>query len=175
MNISGKLKKILEENKDLINNNNFKKLYDKISDPLLIGELTYVLYTSGINPLKYMNEIPFYFFYEITVPDDFLIPENITEILPEAFTNARIDSIYIPKSVSIIGRNAFFGSDLRSISIDEFTNLSFNSLDGTRWLKTIAIRSKKAWAEIGGGLTKSAFLDSVGASSEVKIWIERET
>lgn len=171
--VSSKLKKILEENKDLINSNNFKKLYDKISDPLLIGELTYVLYKSGINPLKYMDKIPFYFFYEIAVPDDFVIPENIKQIMPHAFTNARIDSIYIPDSVKSIRGIAFFGSDLRSISLSENIYLSPDCLDGLRWLQTIYIRSDKSWAEIRSGMTKAYFLKNVGASSLVKIVIRR--
>lgn len=174
MNISSKLKKILEENRDLINNNEFKQLYDNIPDPLTISQLTQLLYTSGIDPLKYMDKIPFYFFYLIKVPENFVIPANIREITPDAFNAAQVESMYIPESVSMIKSAAFFSSDLRSISISENTNLYPNALAGMRRLQNIKIRSNKSWDEIGGGLTKSAFLDNVGASSNVKIWIERE-
>ena len=87
MYISEKLVKFLEDNKILVKRLNFKQIYENISKDLDnvdindIGVMTYIFYKSGLDPLKYLDNIPSYFLYNVDATDlnisDFKIPTNI--------------------------------------------------------------------------------------------------
>ena len=64
MEISSHVNKLLSKKfvQDLINNNQFEKLYaylpDKVSDISYIGELTQLLLAADVNPLDNLDYIP---------------------------------------------------------------------------------------------------------------------
>ena len=118
MYLSEKLVKFLEDNKILVKRLNFKQIYENISKDLDnvdindIGVMTYVFYKSGLDPLKYLDNIPSYFLYNVDATDlnisDFKIPTNIKLIYNNVFENCRgITNIEIPDSVTACGQYAF--------------------------------------------------------------------
>ena len=51
--------------------------------------------------------------------DDLVIPDDITEIRPNAFNFICFDSVTIPSQVTKIGQNAFYFSDIKSLTLSE--------------------------------------------------------
>ena len=112
MKISNNLKSFLEksENQQLINNNEWEKIYNIAENNLSagdIGKLTSILLNIDINPLNYLDYIPVAYlaFTDIKI---FNIPSHIEAIRDSAFSDCvNLYSIYIPNKVSIIGETAF--------------------------------------------------------------------
>lgn len=121
-----------------INNENFKNIYNAVNDleksfssiHLLTPYLSSLFLNSGINPLRYMNEVPAHYLAGSNV-ESIIIPNNITKINHNAFRDCfylskvklsdrletieegafydcyRLQTIEIPKTVKTIKRNAF--------------------------------------------------------------------
>ena len=59
--IDNKVKKFIEKNIDLIEDNKWKEVYNEASEPLTfvgVGELTSTLLEADIDPLDYLGYIP---------------------------------------------------------------------------------------------------------------------
>lgn len=119
-----KLQDLLQENADLLNKNDFKKLYNIANKALIdtqiyISDLTYLLIVAGIDPLKYMDEIAGNYLSHNNDLISIDIPSNIKSIGDWAFDSCtRLMSVIIPDSVTSIGDMAFWGcSKLTSITI----------------------------------------------------------
>lgn len=116
------LQDILQENAELLNKYNFKELYDVvITKQVDISDLTYLLMIAGIDPLKYMYEIPSNY---LSYSKDLIsidIPGNIKSIGSYAFGNCiGLTSVAIGKGVTNIGDHAFYYcSGLTSITIPD--------------------------------------------------------
>ena len=81
--ISEKIKNFIKENKDLLNDCEFDKLYLKCYStfkPSEVGEFTAILLGCNINPLFYMNRVPEYFLYENKSIKSIVLPDNIYSI-----------------------------------------------------------------------------------------------
>ena len=80
------LKNFIEENIDLIEQKNWRDLYDlaSIQMPFQIGNLTTNLMYAGINPL-----------------------DDLEVVLPEMFAESMIQKIELPVQISVIKRQAF--------------------------------------------------------------------
>ena len=80
------LKNFIEENIDLIEQKNWRDLYDlaSVHIPFQIGNLTTNLMYAGINPL-----------------------DDIEVVLPEMFADSMIEQIELPVQISVIKRQAF--------------------------------------------------------------------
>ena len=139
------LQEILYENKELLNTYNFKKLYDIVMPTsVIISDLTYLLISAGIDPLKYMDEvynnylaynsdlisidipsniksIGYYAFSNCTNLANITIPSSVINIESKAFENCiSLTSITIPDSVTSIGNYAFSNCiRLTSVSIPD--------------------------------------------------------
>ena len=121
-----KLQDILQANVELLNAYKFKKLYSianksLMNTPTPISNLTYLLMAAGIDPLKYMDEIPNEYF---SMCDDLVsieIPNNITNINKSAFSYCSgLTSVTIGNSVTSISEDALYNcSGLTSITIPE--------------------------------------------------------
>ena len=80
------LKNFIEENIDLIEQKNWRDLYDlaSVHIPFQIGNLTTNLMYAGINPL-----------------------DDLDIVLPEMFSNSMLQKIELPVQISVIKRQAF--------------------------------------------------------------------
>lgn len=124
----GTVSYFLNKHKDYIQSKKYASVYAELgymdrTDPFLksffMGEITSVLYASEIDPLKYMDVVPYCFLYGCSyVSGDFIIPDNITSIGDVAFYGCNgIKSVTIPNSVTNIGRYAFRDcTDMTSIT-----------------------------------------------------------
>lgn len=77
-----------------MNTYNFKKLYDVANESLMntsmyISNLTYLLMVAGIDPLKYMDEIPRDYLAHNSDLISIDIPSNIKSIGKYAFQNCK--------------------------------------------------------------------------------------
>ena len=125
------LKQFIEQNINLIESNRFEELYDSYELDTPVGELTYVLNQAGIDPLKYVQKIPRFYFEckgNLREIDNLKIPSNIIGISAYAFTSCCvIANLIIPVTVKIIGTNAFFRAPVLNYvyegTIDEFNRI----------------------------------------------------
>lgn len=113
----------LEQNKALLDSNNFSELYNKLyekcvdanKDNMIAGSyyfydirfLTKILSEAGIDPLKYMNHVPKNYACKLSDLTSVVIPDTIKTIDEYAFAETKLKSITIPSSVKRIGLFAF--------------------------------------------------------------------
>ena len=114
MEISSHVNKLLSKKfvQDLINNNQFEKLYaylpDKVSDISYIGELTQLLLAADVNPLDNLDYIPEKYLIKSKIAN-FKIPDNIKTIKFMAFAYCNdLKSIQFPAGLEVIGDGAFY-------------------------------------------------------------------
>lgn len=157
------LQEILQENKELLNTYNFKKLYDIVMPTsVIISDLTYLLISAGIDPLKYMDEV--YNNY-LAYNSDLIsidIPSNIKSIGYYAFSNCtNLANITIPSSVTNIGSYAFENcSGLTSITIpDSVTSIGSYAFGNCRGLTSVTIPDSVI------SIGTEAFCDCLGLTS----------
>ena len=85
------IKEFIEDNKDLIEENEWDELYEKLDTikPFqlsLIGEFTEILLQAHIDPLEYMKEVPAFYLDRRTVPyESYSLPSSIKGIKAFAF------------------------------------------------------------------------------------------
>lgn len=120
------VEKFIERNISLIDDYNFKELYEKALraefglDCELIGKLSEMLLLSDINPLLYVEKVPEFFLYRSTRIDSIEIPDNCKLIGREAFEQSKLKKIYLPKTIHTIDAGAFANcKDLNNIYIDD--------------------------------------------------------
>ena len=162
-----KLQDILQANVGLLNTNDFKELYDIANKSLMntsmyISDLTYLLMVAGIDPLKYMYEIPKEYFAYNNDLISIDIPSNIKSIGYYAFSNCtNLANITIPSSVTNIRSYAFENcSGLTSIIIpDSVTSIGSYVFSRCSMLTSITIPDSVI--SIGTG----AFCDCLGLTS----------
>ena len=111
--ISANLKKFIKENKEAIDNGEWKELSDKlnVTNYALKTEFFRMLLEVGINPLDNMYSIPPFFYTGILSlsMDKVYIPEHITVIEERAFMyNVNIKEIHLPTTLKSIGNYAFY-------------------------------------------------------------------
>ena len=121
------IKRFIEENIDLIEDNQWEEVYKKATDELInsCGKFTEVMLSTDIHPDKYLSDLPTYFLCGSDV-SKFRIPSNIKSIGRLAFAYCKsLTSITIPDSVTSIGDDAFRGcSSLASVTIgNSVTNI----------------------------------------------------
>ena len=141
------LKKFIEDNIELIENNDWEKVYDKIFPT----GFTDTLLECDINPLELgLNYIPDRFLNNSKIKN-FVIPNNIRKIGEWAFHWCiNLTSITIPDSVTSIGDYAFYDcSNLTSIIIpDSVTSIGEWAFSGCSSLTSIEISNNVT--SIGG-------------------------
>lgn len=109
------IKKFLNnlENKELLNQKDFDSLYTNFSfylkdeDKNRVYKLTEYLNKIGIDPLIYINEIP-YKYYKGSKIKEIKIPKNIKSTDIEVFANCNnLENIIIPENVRKLGISTF--------------------------------------------------------------------
>lgn len=114
------LKNFIEENIELIENGEFEVIYSDLDADFrytLIGDFTEALIKAGIDPAKYMKEIPPHYLGGTSL-GSYTIPNNITAIGEYAFSGYNgLTEIVIPSTVTSIGAYTFrYCHELRSIT-----------------------------------------------------------
>ena len=104
--------KFIKLHKDLIEESNFKELYeqfDNITDYLTDTHyLTDIFIEAGIDPLKYMDAVPVAYLYKTDLDlKEINVPDNIKYIYKYAFEEAKLRKVTIPKTVIKIAKSAF--------------------------------------------------------------------
>lgn len=132
------LKKFIEDNINLIEQNEWKEIYHK----RFPEGFTETLLDCGINPLDQgLNFIPNNFLYNSNI-EEFTIPNNITSIGKQAFAGcSNLINIKIPNSVKIIGDYAFSCCyQLASIEIpNKVTSIGHSAFEYCHSLTNIVI------------------------------------
>ena len=114
------LKNFIEENIEMIENEEFEVIYSDLDADFrytLIGDFTEALIKAGIDPAKYMKEIPPHYLGGTSLRS-YTIPNNITAIGEYAFSGYNgLTGVVIPSTVTSIGAYAFrYCSGLESIT-----------------------------------------------------------
>lgn len=120
MKIKRSLKNFIEENIELIENGEFEVIYSDLDADFrytLIGDFTEALIKAGIDPAKYMKEIPPHYLGGTSLRS-YTIPNNITAIGEYAFSGYNgLTGVVIPSTVTSIGAYTFrYCHELRSIT-----------------------------------------------------------
>lgn len=104
------LKNFIEENIELIENEEFEVIYSDLDADFrytLIGDFTEALIKAGIDPAKYMKEIPPHYLGGTSLRS-YTIPNNITAIGEYAFSGYNgLTEVIIPSAVTSIGAYTF--------------------------------------------------------------------
>lgn len=144
-----KLKKFIEENIDLISDNEFNDVYNKIKSYTFTRLFTEAMLEADINPLNYTEDVPPRYLYESNI-QHVNIPVGIIVINKYAFADCRqIKEVTIPEGVIKIGEGAFMNchaleklhlpSTLKYIDVGAFqgcTNVKEATFAGTakQWI-----------------------------------------
>ena len=111
MSLLENVKQFFDNNKDLLNNYDFKTLYSStklVNEEL--GLMTNILLKAGFNPLQYLDHVPYAYLYGQTDVTNIEIPNNITYIDLYAFASCtNLKSVTIPNSVGLIDDGVFSG------------------------------------------------------------------
>lgn len=114
---------------------NFRIIYEEAKEELGVSyfhEMTEYFMSKGYDPLKNLDYIPAHYLSHSDI-EEFTIPEHITRIEANAFSNCKsLLEIVIPSSVTKIGKFAFIEcKELETIDIQnpetEFEYFSFPS------------------------------------------------
>lgn len=117
-----KFKEFVDENKEILNNNNFEEIYDKLywESAHIISNFTQLFYKAGINPLQFLNHVPSCFLNMADITS-FVVPDNILIIDNAAFYSCeKLEEIKLSKNLEIIGSNVFaYCFNLKNIEIPD--------------------------------------------------------
>ena len=167
------------ENKKLLNDFKFKKLYEKLDeimdeydDGVYISEFTALMYKAGLDPLQYLDEVPKDFLYENESIESLEIPNNIASIGFCAFGwCSSLTSITIPDSVTAIDWRAFSGcSSLTNVTIGNgVTSISKCAFYDCTSLTSVTIGNNVAYIDEDafGGCSK---LTSITYKGTIEDW-----
>ncbi len=163
------LKEFIEENIDLISDNEFNDVYNKIKSYKSTRLFTEVLLAAEINPLNYMEAVPSGYLYEsdiqhVDIPvgiiinkyafigcyqfKDITIPEGVIKIGECAFTSCRsLEKLHLPSTLKYIDAGAFQGcTNLKEVTFGGTTKqwLSVKDNDGSL-LKFEPVKCSDDW------------------------------
>ena len=98
--------------KHLLESEDYKQLYNYVdssrNSPRTRGYLTRLLYSLGIDPLLYMNYVPYDFLFLQRIPIRANIPDNISYLGLEAFSDSGLIEISLPANLRYIDNYSFF-------------------------------------------------------------------
>ena len=101
------LKQFIEENIELISDNEFNDVYNKIKSYKFTRLFTEAMLEAEINPLNYMEAVPSHYLYGSNI-QHVDIPVGIIVINKYSFAHCRqIKEVTIPEGVVKIGEGAF--------------------------------------------------------------------
>lgn len=104
------VKKFIEDNIDLIEENRWEEIYKKITNELnaYTGIFTEIMLTADIHPENYLKELPNYFLSNSKIKE-FSIPDNMIHIGKWAFLYCNaLEYVLVDKNVEEIREEAFY-------------------------------------------------------------------
>lgn len=142
------IKHFIERNIDLIDSGKFKTVYKELRklSVMYSGEFTKILLDAGINPAKYMDELPEGYLVGAKYTS-YEIPENITYIGGSAFAYTQLKSVVIPKRVEHLNPPVFENcSNLEKVVLpDNLITIGDYAFFGCTRLVDIEIPDKVTW------------------------------
>lgn len=147
------INEFLGENKDLIQSKDYAQLYIQLADSKLNTTycvmITEILYSAGIDPLKYMEVVPYKYLYDSYVSGTCYIPDNIKKIGSSAFTRAKkLEEVLISGHVDSIGAFAFEETGIKSVTFGYgTTSIGQSAFSGCKNLNSIFIPGIKIIGE----------------------------
>lgn len=136
--MNNEVQKFIEDNIELIQNNEFTKLYQLtlsayrgLPSSSHIGKLTECFLSCDIDPLKYMEIVPDNYLYGSSKITSIIIPDNIMHIADNAFMSSKIESITLHSTLKSIEENVFWQCNkLKKINfigdnLEQFANIYF--------------------------------------------------
>lgn len=130
------LKEFIEENIELIDSKQFKKLYDNFHNSKIaswmLGRFTQSLWDANIHPEFHMNELPLWFTHTNSKLKEFTVPANIKKICDGAFGDCRnLESLILAEGVELLGNHVLSGcKNVKKLSLPK--SLKYVG-DGTFW------------------------------------------
>ena len=117
------IQKLIEENIDYIEAENFDVVYDKamiVNNKINIGELTDVFYDAGIDPLASLTEIPPLFLDESKITA-LVVPENIKKIRKAGLAFSKLEHIELHNNCEL-SESCCHNAELKSVIIPYIMN-----------------------------------------------------
>ena len=129
-------------------------------------QLTYILRSIGIEPEKYLNRVPGYFYYSETFDVLDLTDTHIEQLNTGAIMGCSIGALYLPKTIKNIARGDFLNSNIYSIVFD------MKLADIKELLEDSTLGLDYPYTQIFGNDSKSACLryDQIE-----QVWVEAST
>lgn len=115
------VKKFIEDNAGLLEKDDLEQFYKKLeTERVSPGRFTEAFLGAGIDPAKYMKEIPSYYLNGTKITS-YAIPQTVTSMAECAFLDCNnLTDIVIPGNVKAVGKGAFFGCEnLKSVVVAE--------------------------------------------------------
>ena len=145
------LKQFIEENIDLIRDNEFNDVYNKIKSYIFTRLFTEAMLEAEINPLNYMEAVPPRYLYGSKL-EHIHIPTGIIVINKYSFADCRqIKEVTIPEGVIKIGEGAFVGCDaLEKLHLPSTLNyIDVGAFEDCRRLKEVTFAgTTKQWLNV---------------------------
>ena len=117
------IQKLIEENIDYIESENFDVVYDKamnVNNKINIGELTDVFYDAGIDPLASLTEIPSLFLDESKITA-LVVPENVKKIRKAGLAFSKVEHLELHNNCEL-SESCCYNSELKSVIIPYIMN-----------------------------------------------------
>ena len=137
------IQKLIEENIDYIEAENFDVVYDKAMSAnyrINIGELTDVFYDAGIDPLASLTKIPPLFLDESKITD-LVVPNNIKKIRKSGFAFSNVKHVQLHNDCELSER-CFYVSKIDSIIIPYIMNeIPEECFYGCSWLSEVDLNA----------------------------------
>lgn len=94
----------------LLDSNNYKELYNYVSDVSIVtGQLTRLLYSLGFDPLRNLTFVPKYFLYgQNCSPIYVTVPDRIEYLDVYSFARCDLATISLPDTLRYIDKYVFF-------------------------------------------------------------------
>ena len=162
------IKEFIEQNIDLIDNDEWEKVYNKINLSRLsidrTGEFTDAMLEAGLDPLVRLDYIPSYYLINSDIEGEFYIPNHIKSIGDYAFRNcSSLTNIIIPDSVTSIDYGAFNDcSGLKFLKLSESLK-SFTAEDLYRGMGTLDL-------VLPSHITLEEFLRPITSMTQTKVF-----
>lgn len=95
--------------RELLDSNDFKELYNYVSDAIVTGQLTRLLYSLGFDPLRDLTFVPSHFLYGQNCPPIHVtVPDNIEYLDVYSFAKCGLTTISLPTNLRYIDRFALY-------------------------------------------------------------------